>query len=229
MKQKMILFLLITLNVSLYAQKNCREVFTNIYNSHEWGTNQDNTGSSGSGSSIATTILYRDYLQKFLTTYNIKSVVDLGCGDWNFSQLIDWNGIFYLGIDVVDSVIEKNNSLFASENIQFQNLDALSGSLPSADLLICKDVLQHLPNAEILRLIPEFAKYKYCLITDNVDVIQNNVLYTSYQPVNQDIAQFGLCRPIDLTKEPFSAAGKVVLKYLSTAFIMQVLLIDNSQ
>ena len=35
--------------------------------------------------------------QQFLKDNAIRSVVDAGCGDWEFSQAIDWTGIDYKG------------------------------------------------------------------------------------------------------------------------------------
>lgn len=210
------------------SAQSCGEIFATIYRTHEWGKNRDNSGSSGSGSSVANSAIYRTYLQDFLSARGIRSVVDLGCGDWNFSRLIDWRGITYIGIDIVPELIKKNQRQYGTKNITFLHIDALNTELPAADLLVCKDVLQHLPNASILGLIPQFKKYKYCLLTDNMDVIQNNVLYTTFHPINGDIARFGLCRPIDLTLPPFNVQGRSVLKYISTSFIMQTILIDNT-
>ena len=40
--------------------------------------------------------------------FKIKSVCDIGCGDWQFSQYIDFKGFKYTGIDCVKSVIDEN-------------------------------------------------------------------------------------------------------------------------
>src|SRR5690242_14927069 len=89
-----------------------KEIFTEIYDKNIWG-------GSGGGSDPENTVEYRRRLQKFLKDYNIKSVVDYGCGDWAFSHLMDWTGIDYKGVDVVESVIRKNNKIWGSENIKF--------------------------------------------------------------------------------------------------------------
>ena len=123
---------------------------------------------------------------------------------------------------------KKNNVFFGSHNIRFICADGLNDNLPTADLLICKDVLQHLPNAYITALIPQFKKYRYCLITDNSDVILDGLLYTALYPLNQDIASIGLCRPIDLRQDPFNIIAQPVLTYISTVFVMQTMLIDNT-
>jgi SAM-dependent methyltransferase len=61
---------------------------------------------SGPGSASHETIAYRAFLQGFLQWNRVRSVVDLGCGDWQFSRFIDWSGVDYTGVDVVAPVIE---------------------------------------------------------------------------------------------------------------------------
>ncbi len=55
---------------------------------------------------------YRAFVQQFMSRNSVRSVVDLGCGEWQFSRLIDWTGVRYLGVDVVPAVIEKNRPRF---------------------------------------------------------------------------------------------------------------------
>ena len=73
----------------------------------------------------------------------ISRIVDFGCGDWQSSKLIDWGGATYLGIDVVSDLIDRNEKCFTTEKVSFKNSDSLLGE--KGDLLIVKDVLQHLP------------------------------------------------------------------------------------
>ena len=52
---------------------------------------------------------YKEVLPKFLKEYNIKSVIDLGCGDWRHLRLVDWTGIDYTGMDIVEFHVKRNN------------------------------------------------------------------------------------------------------------------------
>ena len=63
---------------------------------------------SGTGSIRINNKKYITFLTKFLKKHNITNVCDIGCGDWQLSKHIDWNGIKYLGIDVVKDVIKEN-------------------------------------------------------------------------------------------------------------------------
>jgi len=183
------------------------DVFSDIYNRGEWGVDESGQGTSGDGSTAENTKLYRFFLQDFLNAKQIKTVVDFGCGDWEFSQLIDWTDINYIGIDVVKSVIDQNQARFGSDNISFIHADALSLDLPPADLLLCKDVLQHLPFSMIHEFLVQTPKFKHCLITNCVDA-------HSLTCNNINIPE-GHYRMLDLTKRPFHVSGLKLFTYLN--------------
>lgn len=187
--------------VLVYGQSEPEAIFTQIYSMGSW----DESGFSLSGSQVEITQEYMEYLQNFLKENKISSVVDLGCGDWAFSRYIDWEGIDYLGIDIVQSVIDRNQQLFSKQNVRFIHTDALNIDLPEADLLLCKDLFQHLPNYAILQILEQTGKYKHCLITNYVD-------QRTLSSHNRDIAVGGY-RPIDLAALPFNARGEKVLTF----------------
>jgi SAM-dependent methyltransferase len=174
------------------------QIFDFIYAADLW------EGGSGAGSKPKATQLYRAFLQDFMAKNAIRSVVDVGCGDWQSSQLIDWSGIDYLGIDV-SSVALVNAGRFAKEGVRFIEDDARTINLPEADLLIMKDVLQHWSNADIIATIPKFRRFRYCLIT-------NGATERVRAHVNSNIPAGGY-RPIDLSQPPFSVPGSFVLSY----------------
>jgi 2-polyprenyl-3-methyl-5-hydroxy-6-metoxy-1,4-benzoquinol methylase len=87
-------------------------------------------------------------LQAFLRDNAVRSVVDVGCGDWQFSRLIDCSGLDYRGFDVVPAVIEAHRAAFGREGVRFDLLEDFA-ALPEADLVLRKDVLQHLPLPDV--------------------------------------------------------------------------------
>ena len=142
-------------------------------------------------------------LQRFLHDYDIKSVVDLGCGDWQFSRLIDWSGVEYLGLDVVEAVVEANRKEFATDSIAFA-VEAVGEPLPPADLVVCKDVLQHLPLAGVAHYLAEFReRYQHVLITN--DVFPDRDTNVEISP--------GAGRAIRPDLEPFSEKCTLVLEW----------------
>ena len=163
-----------------------KKVFETIYKKNIW------IHGSGPGSFPENTIEYRVFLQKFLADFAIKSVVDVGCGDWQFSRFIDWSGITYTGIDIVASVIEKNNTLYKKENIRFYHGDIVTYQPPKADLLILKDVLQHLSNKNILTILKKTKEYKYVLIINDYTEHNSDCFNGGYRPLNINNKPFNL-------------------------------------
>ncbi len=191
------------------------QVFNGIYADAAWGTNDAGEPSSGSGSTLASTVLYRAFLQAFLKEHDIHSVVDAGCGDWEFSQAMDWRGIDYRGYDVVPSVIARDRAKFGAANVKFTVADIIEEDLPPADLLIVKHVLQHLTNADVARFITQFPKYKHVLLTDGVDA-------PTLSSANTDIPR-GQYRTLDLTRPPFNVRGLKALTWWDGYDMHQVL------
>ena len=171
------------------------KVFNRIYTNNEWKVG------SGPGSTEGNTRKYRWFLENFLRSNNIKSVLDVGCGDWQFSRHIDWTGIEYLGVDV-SSVVLSNTKSFTNPNIEFRELNAATDQLPSADVLLAKDVIQHWSNADILGFLPKLNSCRMALIT-------NGFHPAGMTRVNSDIKPGGW-RPVDLRKSPFNLRGSYV-------------------
>src|SRR5579872_5162689 len=120
----------------IWSEPSVEEAFNLVYKTGEWGKNEHGEGTSGTGSSLENAKPYMNFLIRFMKENNITSVVDFGCGDWQFSQHIDWSGIKYTGYDVVASVIEKNTAQFAKPTITFVQANGIKADLPKADLLI---------------------------------------------------------------------------------------------
>lgn len=167
--------------------------FDAIYESNLWGHG------SGHGSLPSVTRDYRRFLERFIRDHEVESVVDYGCGDWQFSRLIDWGGVDYLGIDVVEKVVSKNEARYASDRIRFQ----LGAGDVSGDLLISKHVLQHLSNDAVRGFLDAIVpKFRYALITN--DVIPAHTL-------NRDIVD-GDYRALDIRLPPFCVEAQEVMR-----------------
>jgi SAM-dependent methyltransferase len=172
--------------------------FEKVYATNEWHYG------SGEGSLPRHTRGYVAFLQQFLREHQVKSVVDVGCGDWQFSRLIDWTSIDYHGFDLVASVIERNQKQFGSPHIRFTRYAGDFAELPAADLLICKDVLQHLAQLNIERFLPHLKRYPLSLLT--------NCANPHGETVNKDIAD-GEFRYLDLRLPPYGLQAKEVFSF----------------
>ena len=184
----------------LDRQSPLTQTFNRIYAEGVWGRDGAAAGTSGSGSTLEITREYRAYLEDFIKKHRVTSIVDAGCGDWRFSSTIDWADASYLGVDIASDVIEAVRKKHEKGTITFRVGD-ITEELPAADLLISKDVLQHLSNALVQKFIRNNlrrGKYKWVLLTNdrgsgNVDTVP------------------GGYRVIDLSAPPFEVRGLVDL------------------
>jgi SAM-dependent methyltransferase len=173
------------------------EVFATIYDRNTWKFG------SGVGSLPASVGPYMAFLARFMADNGVTSVVDVGCGDWQFSRLMDWSGVRYHGFDVVPAVVAANAARFGSEAIRFDVIRSVA-DLPQADLVLCKDVLQHLPLPEIEEYLAVFAtRYRFALVTN--DILPDDHL-------NVEVGH-GACRPLRLDLPPFSRSAPSLLRW----------------
>jgi SAM-dependent methyltransferase len=177
------------------------EAFTLAYKTGQWHHG------SGSGSSPANTRTYRRFLAAYMQENRIRSVLDIGCGDWQFSRLIDWTGIDYLGVDVVPAVIGHNWFRYARPTIRFEHGDVLNGyQPPDADLILCKDLFQHWPDDAIHQLGARLTGRR-ALITYDL----------GGGPGPEWDTEPGGYRPLDLTRLPFTWPAWERLRYESVS------------
>jgi SAM-dependent methyltransferase len=183
-----------------------QERFTAIYADNVWGYG------SGEGSLPVNTEGYICFLQEFMNDHGIQSVVDLGCGDWQFSHLINWGGIQYKGFDVVQSVIDRNRAHYAKPNISFDLSPTNLADLPKADLLIVKDVLQHWRDERIAEFLPSLKRYPFALITNCTGRRTLHFWKNHKRRRSRDIED-GDYRRLDLRNAPFSIKAEKVYSF----------------
>jgi SAM-dependent methyltransferase len=189
--------------------KKLGQTFNEIYETGFWAKGADGKGTSGTGSTMEITKEYRAFIGEFIKSHGVKSVVDAGCGDWEFSSAVDWNHVRYLGIDISTTVIDDVKRKYESKTVKFKVGD-VTESLPPADLLVCKDVLQHLPNALIKKFIRnnlKKGKYKWAIITNDRGPDNPDAKPGEYRYINLSVAPFNVKRLVDL---PIHFEGQAV-------------------
>ena len=67
-------------------------------------------------------------------------------------------------------MIESHKKNFSSEHVNFMCLDIVEDELPDGDLCLIRQVLQHLNNNDIAKILEHCRKYKYVIITEHVTV-----------------------------------------------------------
>jgi hypothetical protein len=110
-------------------------------------------GPSGPGSSLAATESLRGLLPQVFKELNVKTFMDCPCGDWLWMQKVDLTGIQYFGADITNVTVQKNAECFGSSNVHFHRFDLTCMVPPPVDLLLVRDVLFHLPEATILKVL----------------------------------------------------------------------------
>lgn len=203
------------------------ERFTKIYDKSVWGKNWKGEGGSGKGDGTSPDSKhYINLVSKFIVDNNIKSVCDIGCGDWKFSRFIDWKGlgVNYTGVDVVESVIDTNNNDYSNDSIGFIHGDILSYDCKGFDLVLIKDVLQHFKDEDIITTCDK-------ILYDNKYVITTNGYKFGRSPqknnwTTRDINNQYSYHPLDINKDPFDKY-KDLVQEISYRRYKQIVIFKN--
>jgi len=83
----------------------------------------------------------------------IRSVLDVGCGEasWRAALRRLRPGVRYVGVDGSPYVVERFGRRRGIRRGTFGSLDAAVGLDEPFDLVVCADVLQYVPTAELVR------------------------------------------------------------------------------
>ena len=152
-----------------FSKMNLKEVFKEIYINNLWSTDKNCKNrkfNSGLGSHSKEIIdEYINSVVLFLKDLKVKpDVVDLGCGDFNVGKRISPLFESYTGVDIVEKLVKRNNSIFASDTISFVCKDITKDDLPRADMICVRQVLQHLSNADIANFLNKISLLQTLLI-----------------------------------------------------------------
>lgn len=155
------------------AGLSVKEKFTLVYEDHLWGRAEDpNDGFfSGTGSRDPKIVdVYVRAVEQFLAKLARKpNVVDLGCGDFFVGSKVRHLCGAYIACDVVESLIARNRSKFSMTGTEFRVVDITEDSLPSGDIVFIRQVLQHLANEDIQRVIVKVRQnYEFLVLTEHV-------------------------------------------------------------
>jgi SAM-dependent methyltransferase len=153
-----------------YKTLSMAETFRSIYRTKAWGDNGA-PFCSGGGSCGPVSEQYCAFLVKFIRDHQVQSVVDLGCGDFAVGhKVVKASGVRYTGIDVVPELIEFHKSSVQDPRVSFHCADITNDQLPPADLCLIRQVLQHLSNDEISKVLANLRNFPRILISEDVPV-----------------------------------------------------------
>jgi SAM-dependent methyltransferase len=163
-----------------------QNIFDRIYLTDEWN------GGSGPGSHPSNTAKYVKFLNSFIRENSIKSILDIGCGDWQLMSMVDLSGVRYKGIDVspVATSLARSKAP-AGADISNENIENI---IESFDLVHIKDVLQHLEFSECRRILEIISsRHKSALVVNEHPPASNDIKNGQYRPLS--IVSEPLCWP----------------------------------
>lgn len=160
-----------------------------------------------------------DLLDRCLGQFPIRSILDLGCGDWNWMRhFVPLHGqnkdIEYVGWDAEQTPVAWLNETSGRSNIHFEARDICTEPLPSADLVILRDVLFHLQPAIVNSILQRVKNDHGFLAATSFNSYQDPLAPREYLRIdgwlfgvlNVNDPAFGLAdRQVDQVVEP---AGK---------------------
>ena len=192
------------------------DIFTNIYKNNKW---KNKESVSGSGSTISATKHVVTNLNNIISKYQIKSILDIPCGDFNWMKNVNLENIQYYGADIVKDLITSNQSKYPQYN--FSVMDLSKDVLPMVDLIFCRDCLFHLPYDMILSCINNIKKSnsKYLLTTTFPDknIPNKDINIGQWRSLNLEIAPMFFPKPIEIFSEKTykdKSMGLWEIKYL---------------
>jgi len=174
------------------------QLMTELYTKNAWGSDESRSGTT---STLHRTEQLRGQLPQFFAKFEIKSILDCGCGDWTWMSQVDLSDIEYIGVDVVDSLLDYLQSKYARPGVRFQKLDVMEDPPETADVWFVRDLLCLYPNTSYTLFFQRFleSNSKYIAIT-SIDTDEPN-----------DIGILGIWRRLNLKVSPFTLKHPVYI------------------
>lgn len=146
-----------------------KDAMEQVYAMKLWGDYNSEFYSGDGSHNLEIVNPYITAVTAFLISFESPLVVcDLGCGDFNIGQELVKHTEKYIAIDIVRDLIANNKEKFKADNLEFHCLDIATDVLPKADCVIVRQVLQHLSNAEIQRVVEKLSNFDYVILTEHI-------------------------------------------------------------
>jgi SAM-dependent methyltransferase len=175
-----------------------KQVFTKIYEDNFW---RNPESVSGHGSTLKNTKYLREMLPEVLRAYNIRSVLDIPCGDLNWAKHVQWPK--YIGADIVTELVAAAKA--ANPTFDLRVLDITKDELPKVDLILCRDLLVHFSNADVKRALKNIrASGAKFLLATTFPLHENSgdIETGQWRPLNLG-SLWGLGSPLEYISEEF--------------------------
>ncbi|MBI4755629.1 MAG: class I SAM-dependent methyltransferase [Betaproteobacteria bacterium] len=189
-----------------YQGMSPHQIFSSIY---DWKCGEFGPDSSTlDGATPRQTRAVAQQLPGVLEQFDVRSVLDVGCGDFTWMSHADLAGVRYTGLDFLAPTQEKN-ARFARPGVDFVVADMLSEALPQADLVLCRDVFVHFSDARIGQAMDNIKRSgaTWLLATTFPEKLRNFDCATGgWRAINFQRAPWGWPRPAALIVERVAEA-----------------------
>lgn len=189
--------------------RELRRIFGAIHVAKAWG---DCESSSGPGSTRNRAASFLPDLIALVSSLRVSTLLDAPCGDFNWTEPLANAVDHYIGIDVVPAIIKANRHHWSSPRRQFLCRDMVRQRLPAADLILCRDALVHLSEADIhLALINlRWTGAEYLIATTFIGDRPNaDIASGGWRPLNMQCPPFTFPAPLELVDERCHHTGGI--------------------
>ena len=163
-----------------------RRTFNTVYEGRVWGSVEGQRYFSGVGSIGEPAKVYVEAMVPIIRELagvfgEETTVVDLGCGDFRVGAalLAKLPPIRYIGCDIVRGLVAENMRRYSTSRIIFRCLDIVADDLPRGHVYLVRQVLQYLPNRDILRVLTKLRDCQNVYVTEGQPELREG-------PVNPD-------------------------------------------
>lgn len=202
------------------AKMTVEEVFTDIYVNNRWGGEPEEF-CSGSGT-VNTEVVsaYVTAVTKWLRSNggDQLDVVDLGCGDFRVGSQLVRHCKSYTGVDVVKPLIDQHEKRHGSERVRFRHLNIVEDDLPTGDVCLIRQVLQHLSNVEIAAVLKKTSRFKWTIVTEHQPTDVEAAIPNIDKAHGADI-RLVAGSGVFLDKPPFSVAAERIQLLLAMPWV----------
>lgn len=173
-----------------------RLTFRLYYAMNAW---EDAESRSGVGSNLEKTDVIRHALPPLFERLGVATLLDVPCGDGHWWHQVDHHLVEYIGVDIVPEVIKRRQAA-GRPNERYLCLDAATDPLPTADAVLCRDLMVHLSNSLVRTTLRNLK-----------DSGARFLIATTFPGVENTDIPTGRWRRLDLTAPPFSLPRPVEL------------------
>ena len=145
---------------------------------------------SGPGSSRNAASSALRLIDRTLRNYRIETILDLGCGDWNWMKNAafareKYCNVKYTGWEANDKIISYLIKKFSDDRIKFEKKDLINDEYPKSDLIIVRDVLFHLDEDNVKKVISKSMQCGRFLIATSFNLKRGRYDWRPYNGIDE--------------------------------------------